>query len=881
MKNFFLFIFLCLIAIAGFSQFPGRQGNGQNMNAGHFYGKIMDSASGKGIDGATVQLLGKRFDTTTKKMREAILATVVTTPKGEFSLDNLPVMGNFTLRVNALGYKDLSKQVTFGLKFQQNKSANQSASDQQDRISQIAGMIDKDLGNIKLQAAETTLANVTVTSTAKPFFEMGVDRKIFNVDKNLVTTGQTATEVMKQIPSLNVDIDGNVTMRNAAPQLFIDGRPTTLTLDQIPADVIDKVELITNPSAKYDASGGNGGILNIVLKKNIKKGYNGGIRAGIDSRGKFNGGGDLNYRHNKFNFSLSGVYNQRKSTFTSLTDRYNISDTPSYIHVADKGTNTGYFAFLRAGVDYFADNRNTISFAGNFNKGAFTSTDNQVIDSTIQNVFTSYSNREALSTFNFKNAGLQLSYKHNFTENGHDITADINYNSSENTNKGNYTTITFNPNNIQKGLPLLQQTAGNGYNHFLTIQSDYENSYDSAHKIEAGVRAAIRDYKNESIQSFFDDSTGKFISIPSISNNYKFRDEVYAAYLTYTIKTKNWNYQLGMRAESSNYNGSLIGKDSSYKTNFPISFFPSAFITYRIGNKQDLQLNYSRRINRPNFFQLLPFVDVSDPQNPSIGNPALKPEFTNSLEFSYDKTYKNNSNFLATIYYKYSTDLITRYQYIAPSPLDAKDTVVFNTFANANSSTSYGLELTNRTTVAKIWDLTLNVNLYNSTINGSNLVNGSINQRTSWFAKWNNNIKLPKKYSVQLSANYQSKTVLPISGGGGGRGGGGFFGGNNFGTAQGYIFPNYSFDFAVRKEWQWKGGNSASLTISMNDILRTARNKTYSESPYFTQISERRRDPQVLRINFGYRFGKFDATLFKRKNTRNTEQSGGVDMPIQ
>src|SRR5204863_7464346 len=168
--------------------------------------------------------------------------------------------------ISAVGYADYTKPVSFGLKFQ--RGNNNNGADQQDRMEQMVGMVDKDLGNVMLEPSEATLANVTVTAAAKPFFEMGVDRKVFNVDKNIVSTGQTAVEVMKQIPSVNVDIDGNVKVRNATPQLFVDGRPTTLTLDQIPADLIDKVELITNPSAKYDASGGNAGILNIVLKKN-------------------------------------------------------------------------------------------------------------------------------------------------------------------------------------------------------------------------------------------------------------------------------------------------------------------------------------------------------------------------------------------------------------------------------------------------------------------------------------------------------------------------------------------------------------------------------------------------------------------------------------
>src|ERR1019366_7562234 len=162
--------------------------------------------------------------------------------------------------------------------------------------------------------------NVTVSASAKPQFELGIDRKVFNVDKNLVSTGQTATEIMKSIPSLSVDIDGNVTLRNATPTIFVDGRPTTLTLDQIPSDIIDKVEIITNPSAKFDASGGNAGILNIVLKKNKKNGYNGNVRVGVDIRGKVNGGADINYRQNKVNFFGSVNLMGRKSISSSIAN---------------------------------------------------------------------------------------------------------------------------------------------------------------------------------------------------------------------------------------------------------------------------------------------------------------------------------------------------------------------------------------------------------------------------------------------------------------------------------------------------------------------------------------------------------------------------------
>jgi hypothetical protein len=186
---------------------------------------------------------------------------------------------------------------------------------------------DKDLGNIKLTINAKQLETVVITSST-PGIKLNADKKIFNVEKNIMSAGGTGLDVMRNVPSVNVDIDGNVTMRNSAPQLLVDGRPTTLTLDQIPADVIESVEVITNPSAKYDASGGGGGILNIVLKKNKKTGYNGNLRAGVDKRGALNGGGDFSLRQNKFNISASVNGNQNKGITTGTTERQNLLTTP-------------------------------------------------------------------------------------------------------------------------------------------------------------------------------------------------------------------------------------------------------------------------------------------------------------------------------------------------------------------------------------------------------------------------------------------------------------------------------------------------------------------------------------------------------------------------
>ncbi len=888
MKTIFLTTLLAIAIIHSYAQIPqGNKMGKQNMNIGHFYGKIVDSKTNKGIAAVTVQLTGNKFDTATKKIKQAILNTVITENHGDFSLEGLPIFGNFTLKISSLGYKPIEKQINFGIKFPQAGAA--TAQNGLSGMQKILDQVDKDLGNIKLEPDATDLGNVTVTASAKQQFELGIDRKIFNVDKNLESTGQTATEIMKNIPSVNVDIDGNVTLRNAAPIIFVDDRPTTLTLDQIPSDIIDKIEIITNPSAKYDASGGNAGIINIILKKNRKFGYNGGVRAGTDSWGKVNGGGDFSVREGKINAFVNGNYNQRKFVSEGTTNQNNFFNPPSNANSVTSSNNNGEFRFLRAGIDFLADNRNTFTVAGNYVRGHFNFANNFNTDSLINLSNVANNQSTTGSDRTFENTGVQFGYKHNFAKSGENLTADVNLNTSNNHSSSDNSTYTFFPNStIQKQNPLLQQTYTQGYNKFYTIQSDYENPISDKVKLEAGVRAAIRDFGNNSSQLKYNTYTGTYVEIPAISNNYKYNDQVYAGYINYSAKRTKWNYQLGLRVESSNYTGTLLnnkGTDSStFAVKYPVSLFPSAFLTYKLTDKQDLQINYSRRVNRPNFFQLMPFPNYSNyPIIVLQGNAGLNPEFTNSMELSYNNNYKTNSNFLATAYFKYATNLITQYIYRDKNALsNGNDSVYYSTYINANSGISYGIELTNKMQVTKWWELMLNANIFNSKINASSVnsntshnISIATNSILSWFGKVNSTFKLPKSYSIQISGYYQSKTVLPQNGGGGG---GGPFNQVQT-TAQGYILPKYGVDMAIRKDWNWKKGRTGSLTLSMNDILKTEYQRTFSEQTgLFNQNTERISNPQVLRLTFSYRFGKFDTSLFKRKNTKFDQNGNSVDM---
>ncbi len=877
MVKMFIVLVSVLAGYTTFAQNPMGNGNrnGNQQMTGSFYGKLIETKSAKPVEYASVQLVQNKFDSATRKRKEVVIAGMLTKVNGEFSLENIPVSGQFKLKVTAIGFKPHEQPVAFDLKMAGGNSGD---------FSSMLGALDKDLGNIKMDIDEQILGNVTVVSS-KPGLQLGIDRKVFNVDKNLVSVGGTAVDVMRNVPSINVDIDGNVTMRNNSPQIFVDGRPTTMSLDQIPADAIESVEIITNPSAKFDASGGTSGILNVVLKKNRKVGYNGSVRTNLDSRARVGFGGDINLRQDKVNFFLGTNLNQRKSISKGTTGRTTFGNPNTELHQTDRSTMMGNFGFLRSGFDYFIDNRNTISVAGNFAKGAFKPTTvSEMLTEILTNPKTSsLSERSSNTKTNFKNAGSTLSYKHNFPKSGQELTADVTYNSSRNSSVNYIRTdsLDYLSHNVVKSSS--QRQDGNGANQNFVFQTDYSNPINDKSKFEIGLRASARKVDNKN-SFYIIDASGNLFYNPLLSVSYNSTDQVYAAYTTYSNRIQNFGYQLGLRVESSNYEGHLPAKNQDFNIKFPVSLFPSIFLSNKMKNDQELQLNYSRKINRPNFFQLYPYTDYSDSLNISRGNPDLKPEFTNSAELTYQKTFKNKDNFIASVYYKNTNDLITRFQVKEPSAVTNKDVLV-NTYINASSSFVTGLELVSKNKMTAWWDMTTNLNLYTSKITTGISGQPQQDQFASWFAKMNNSFKLPKNFTLQLSGNYQSKTILPPGGSGGGGGGGGrggMFGGGGGGgmfgqatSSQGYVRANYSVDAALR--FEFLKNKQASLSLNVNDIFKTRRSDIHSESAYFSQDVFRRRDPQIFRLNFNWRFGKFDASLFKRKNLKNQNDQNGIE----
>jgi outer membrane receptor protein involved in Fe transport len=839
MKKWYLLSVAFLLGMASiYAQIPvmpatgagGRQGAGgqrpQNMpQIGHIYGKLVDAVTKKPVPYASVALM---------KLRDSSVVTgMLTKENGEFSLESLP-FGTFNMRITFMGYETIFKKTAI---------SPQS--------------IDQDLGNIRLKPDSKMLGTVEVTGQ-KSAFTMGIDKKVFNVERNLTSVGGTAQDVLKNVPAVNVDIDGNVTVRNASPTIFVDGKPSTLTLDQIPADAIESVELITNPSAKYDAEGMSG-IINIVLKKNKRAGINGMVMAGIGTGDKYNGGGNINVRQGKVNVFANYMINSMRNWGNGTTDRTNFFDGGSTsLHQESDSRSSPRFQFGRVGLDYYLDNRNTISISQNIVDGNFKNFE-QLMSSF--NKGDSMSNRYNDNKFGFRNYTTQLGFKHTFAEPNKEWTADFNYNRSTNDRNGSFLTEPLANGNGPASPSSYQTNTSDGKTTFITIQTDYTDPIGKNGKLEVGLKTTLRNYS--SIYDVFDQdaATGEFHFNELLSNDYKYRENIYAGYVNYAGTLGNFGYQGGLRVEQYEYSGEIPSEGMKFKpTRARPGFFPSVYLSQKLKNDQELQLNYSRRVTRPNFFQLIPYRDYTDPLNQREGNPNLKPEYTNSVEFSYAKNWKT-ANFLGTVYYRNTNNLLST------TSIPIGTDTLLTTFINADNNNNYGAELTLKNTFFKIWDVTTNVNFYQTEISFMDGGKPYKNNNFSWMAKINSELKLPANFTLQISGNYQAPTIALPTGSGGGRGGGG---GGGFGmvpvSAQGTIKGMSSVDAGLKKDFL--KNKTASLTLSLSDVFNTRQYELNQAAPAFVQDYLRKRESRILRLTFSYRFGKFDSQIFKRKNLK-------------
>ena len=572
----FLGIFLCGFSLAAQEEqdLPGISSL-KTLKNNRIYGKILDGNTRKPVSGVSLQLSVRTRDSIGNPT-DSIIRAKQGQSNGDFDFNDLPGVDSFRLTISSVGYQIEERMIYFGAG-NENKEA--------------------DLGNLFLQTESRKMEGITI-STRKPAMEMGIDRRIFSVDANLTSTGGTAIDVVKNIPSVSVDAEGNVQLRNNTPQIFIDGRPTILTLDQIPADNIDRVEIITNPSAKFDASA-SAGILNIILKKNRRMGLNGIATAGGGYPDIWNGGLSLNTRQGKLNFFLSGNYNQSGGISESTTFRANKSQgaIENYFNQYSDNERSRKFSSVRAGFDYFLDNRNTLTFSHNFVDGRFTN--DQVQDQEYFNegmTLERYGKRISQSRVDFKRNTSQLNFTHRFPEQGKEITGNVTYNFGKGNNLSYILNSYYNPDGSPYEDPdRVRNVSGNNGDQW-TLQLDYVDPQGEDAKLEMGLRSFINvqasDFNAYSIEN------GSETILP-LSNSISYREVVNAFYISYSNKIgSSFSYQAGLRAEQSVFDGKLLDNGSEFGYKYPNdleglkdALFPSLFLTKQFNDKLEMQLN--------------------------------------------------------------------------------------------------------------------------------------------------------------------------------------------------------------------------------------------------------------------------------------------------
>jgi outer membrane receptor protein involved in Fe transport len=843
LMKFFLSLFTGMLFSTGIFAQVGeepvrRENNGRQQNTGRLYGKIVDAKTNRGIEAASVQLF--------RKSDHSLAGGMLTKPNGDFDVPNISITDTFLLEVTAIGFTSQEITVFFD------------------------NAREKDLGNIRMATDSKLLGTVTVVGQ-RPALVMGIDRKAFDVSKSIVSTGGTAVDVMRNIPSVTVDVDGNVLLRNTSPQIFVDGRPTILTLEQIPADHIERVELITNPSSKFDAAS-VGGIINVVLKKDKKLGLNGQVSAGIGTPGVYTGNVTFNLREGQFNYFLSGNYNERGGktrgeTFRQNKDKGSVTD---YFNQYSLNERLRRFGSVRFGIDYFLDNRNTLTLTQNFVKGRNGNNEEQnqeYLDIDRQLNHTGL--RTSIGKFGFNRSNTRLSYRRTFVETGKTFDADISYNTGSGSDNTDINNEYFYPDGSIYAPTNIVRNNGSNKNNQMTIQVDFVDPKGEDGKLETGLRTYINDFT--SLFDAYSLSNGGEVKLP-LSNNYKYLEMVNAAYLTYTGKLWGIRYQAGLRAEHSKFTGELVDSAFKFGYQYPAkldnlfdALFPSLYLTKEVGEGQEVQLNYSRRIRRPNFWNLNPFVDINDPLNIRQGNPALKPEFTNKFEFNYDISYETG-NFLGVLYFNNTTGEITRYsdtltaaQYQQLNNAAVDPSAILNTYINADVENRLGAELTLQQKITDNFDITPTIDMQYTKISVKNdkldLSNEGFTFETKLIANYRVNSRSPllNKLSFQVSGEYEAPEVEP----------------------QGKNKEQYVVDAGFRKDFL--KNNKATLTFNIHDVFNTRRYGSIYDTENFYQDSYRRWSVRSFRVTLSYRFGDANFSLFKRNNNRDDNNDRGED----
>lgn len=759
-----------------------------------------------------------------KSITGEVVTGGVTDDAGKFEIQKIPE-GSYRVTIQYIGYKPYTTEIHLK-----------------------KGNLKIDMGTILLEEDVAALDEVNIVAE-RSTIEQRLDKKVINIGKDLATAGPTASDIMNNLPTVNIDQQtGELSMRgNENVRVMVDGKlsnvPVAQLLKQIPSSSIKQIELITNPSAKYNPEGMSG-LINIILHKNVNIGFNGTASVGLTFRenARFNAGLDLNYRHGKFNFYTNLGNNVSKQENGGLIER-SLNNSREQVQFLDDSKSN----LFKGGLDFYLNEKNTLSFFTNQNiyegKG--------VGSSSVFYLDEPAWNQQQLFLFDNENISSQynFNYKLNFEKTEHSLELEADYNTFSNETNGRYTF---------RGASPLENYSDNDETdrNQLTINLDYINPISETVKVEAGAEARLFetniDYASTG-QSY--NANGELVPTPA--TRFAYSRDIYSLYATFEKSFEKWSYQLGARVE----NVSVQADTNQVRafTNDYFQVYPSAFVTYSVSEKNQFQLSYSRRVDRPGIDQVNPIREFNTPLISSYGNIKLEPQFTNSVELNYTRNLEKG-NVTAGVFYRLVDHEINRAILVDRTNLDRS----ILTFQNFENTDFYGIELSGNYKPTKWWSFNTSFELYKRTQKGITEVFENPSETPSadaivtqvvavdnitWNVRMSNNISVTKDFSLSAFGMYRAKNK-----------------GIQF-EAEPFYFVNLGARYTL---WDGRG----TFSLNYNDVLNSRKFSFSGDTPY-PQRGEFKNESNTIYVGLSYRFGGGDYKAKGRKNRDDNTTSGG------
>jgi len=817
MKRNAILLLLTVLLLAYTSIQAEENPNSDDDRKGKITGIIVDKATSQPMEFANIAVFNEQDS--------ALVTGTITDEHGKFEIADVNY-GDYYLEANFMGFEKLTVPDV------ELNSDNKN----------------HDVGTIDLSPSTLAIGEVNVVADRAPV-EYKLDKKVVNVSQVISATGGTAVDVLENTPSIQVDIEGNVSLRGSSDfTVLIDGRPSVLSgsdaLRQIPSSAIENIEIITNPSAKYEPDG-TAGIINLVMKKNSMNGLNGIVNASIGTKDKYRGDFMLNYRFAKMNLFFGADWSDETNygNMTSMRETYS-NDTTFFLNMDGSRDFVRANHSLKGGADFYLGKATTFTLSGEVgtsergNNGGG-QTENYTIPAT-EHI---YSITEETSDNNSDFYTLNANFQHKFNDKGHRIEASAFFKDEDGTDNEIEGELLANENFVptDEYLSRVSSLETETQKEF-RFKLDYTNPFSENGQFEAGLQSRVEDQNQMMEFRDYDQASDSWIINDGFTSSTDFRRDIHAVYTTFSNKLGQLEYMAGLRGELTLREIMNSNADEASKLN-RFDIFPTFHTSYPVAKTMDLTASYSRRINRPRGWDLDPSPNYFNRYTIRLGNPDLKPEYTNSYEIGAMKRFGTGRSFL-------SADVFRR---VTNNKIDRTETLgddgIFYLYAdNFDKDYSTGLEVTGNVSVQKWLIVNANVNMFHYRITGD--LNGESIDResTNWGGRLNTTFKFSENSRLQMTGFFRGPSV----------------------TAQGSSDAMFFSNFSYRHEFF---ENKLSATVSMRDPFGTARFSRKSEGDNFTSRFKMEREPRVVFLTLSYKINNF-----KEDRNANRGDGGGMNM---